>query len=96
MSRQQPKTEDYMRNMALAVVAGQAGCSTLVVVFAALFAGLYLDSHLGTRPLFTIGLLVASVPISLYAMVRLILSSVAAIVQPESAEAPEDKLDPSS
>ena len=95
MSRQQPKTEDYMRNLALAVVAGQAGCSTLIVVFVALFAGLYLDAHLGTRPLFTIGLLVASVPVSLYAMVRLVLSSVAAIVPPKPPESSEDEPDPS-
>ncbi len=96
MSRQQPKTEDYMRNMALAVVAGQAGCSTLVVVLGALFVGLYLDSHLGTRPILTIGLLIVSVPVSLYAMVRLILSSVAAIVHPEPPATPEDKPDSSS
>ncbi len=81
-----------MRNLALAVVAGQAGCSTLVVVFVALFAGLYLDAHLGTRPLFTIGLLVASVPVSLYAMVRLVLSSVATMVH---TEPPKDKPDAS-
>ncbi len=90
MSHQQPKTENYMRNMALAVVAGQAGCSTLLVVFGALFAGMYLDAHLGTRPLFTIGLLVASVPVSLYAMVRLVLSSVSAIVQPEPSDDERD------
>ena len=64
---------DYLRNMALATVAGQAGCSTLVFIFLALFGGLYLDSQLDTHPIFTIGLVLVSIPVSLYAMVRMVL-----------------------
>jgi F0F1-type ATP synthase assembly protein I len=70
---------EYMRNMALATVAGQAGCSTLVMIFLALFGGLYLDSRLGTHPVFTIGLVMASIPVSLYAMVRMVLAAVSHI-----------------
>lgn len=55
-------------NLTLAVVAGQAGCLTLVIVLVALFGGLWLDSRLQTRPLFTVGLMVASVPITLVTM----------------------------
>jgi hypothetical protein len=73
---------DYIRNLALASVAGQAGCLTVALVFMALFAGLFLDSRLDTHPVFTIGLVIASVPLSLYAMVRMMLSSVAAIKHP--------------
>jgi hypothetical protein len=70
---------DYMRNLALATVAGQSGCLTVILIFAGLFGGMYLDSRLNTHPIFTIGLVLAAVPVSLYAMVRLMLSAIAAI-----------------
>ncbi|MBN1203131.1 MAG: AtpZ/AtpI family protein [Anaerolineae bacterium] len=78
MDNRKPQA-DYMQNMALATVAGQAGCVTIVLIIGALFAGMYLDTQLDTHPLFTLGLILVSVPVSLYAMVRLMLSSVAAI-----------------
>jgi hypothetical protein len=77
MGKQQPN--DYMRNLALASLAGQAGCVTVVLIFAALFAGLFLDAQLGTRPVFTLGLILMSVPLSLFVMVRLMLSSVSSM-----------------
>lgn len=70
---------DYVRNLALATVAGQSGCMTVILIFAGLFGGMYLDSRLNTHPLFTIGLVLLAIPVSLYAMVRLMLSSIAAI-----------------
>lgn len=81
-----PKPDYYMRNLTLASVAGQAGCITVIVIFAALFGGMFLDSRLDTRPVLTIGLVLASVPVSLYAMVRVMLSSVAAIQQPPQSK----------
>ena len=78
--RMDPKINpDYSRNLALASVAGQAGCLTVIIVFMALFGGMFLDSRLDTHPVFTIGLVLLSVPVSLYAMIRLMLSSVALI-----------------
>jgi hypothetical protein len=44
------------------------GCLTLIIVLAALFGGLWLDSYFNTRPMFTVGLMVASVPVTLVAM----------------------------
>ncbi len=82
---------DYVRNMALASVAGQAGCMTVVLIFMALFAGMFLDSRLDTHPVFTIGFVLLSVPVSLYAMIRLMLSSVAAI---KPAPPPPDESSP--
>jgi F0F1-type ATP synthase assembly protein I len=58
--------------MALAAVAGQVGCLTVVIVVVAAFGGLWLDSQFGTRPLFTIGLLLAAVPVTLIAMFWLV------------------------
>jgi hypothetical protein len=54
--------------MTLAAVAGQVGCLTIVFIGAALLAGMWLDNLLDTRPLFIVGLLLASVPVTLIAM----------------------------
>ncbi len=58
----------YAFNLTLAAVAGQVGCLTLFIVLAALFGGLWLDNQFDTRPLFTIILMVASVPVTLVLM----------------------------
>jgi len=58
----------YTFNLTLAAVAGQVGCLTLLIVLAALFGGLWLDNHLDTRPVVTIILMIASVPITLVMM----------------------------
>ncbi|MCZ2097635.1 MAG: AtpZ/AtpI family protein [Anaerolineae bacterium] len=79
LSMSQNRQSEYVRNLALAAVAGQAGCLSVVLIFMALFAGLFLDARLNTHPVFTIGLVLVSVPLSLYAMIRLMLSSVGAI-----------------
>jgi F0F1-type ATP synthase assembly protein I len=55
-------------NLTLAVVAGQVGCLTLVIVLVALFGGLWLDNLFGTRPWLTVILMVGSVPVTLVAM----------------------------
>ena len=66
------RSRQYAINMTLAGVAGQVGCLTLLIVFVALFAGLGLDRLLNTRPLFTLILLIGSVPLTLYLMFRIV------------------------
>jgi F0F1-type ATP synthase assembly protein I len=70
MTDQPDKTNRALRikNLALAGMAGQVGCLTLVIVLGAVFLGLWLDSILGTRPWFTLGLVVVSIPVSLITM----------------------------
>ncbi len=51
-------------NQAVIVVAGQVGCLTFLIILAALILGLLLDQLLQTRPLFTILLMVASMPLT--------------------------------
>jgi F0F1-type ATP synthase assembly protein I len=87
----QRNNPDYVRNLALASVAGQAGCTTVILVFLALFAGMWLDAQLDTHPVFTVGLILVAVPISLYAMIRLMLSSVASLnlAPPKPAARPD-------
>jgi len=60
--------------MALAGIVGQVGCLTLVIIAVALGLGLWLDSQFQTKPLFALALVLASVPVTLYLMVRVVLS----------------------
>ena len=46
-------------------LGAQVGCITLLIVVAALAGGLWLDKVLDSKPLFTIVLIVGSVPLSL-------------------------------
>jgi hypothetical protein len=73
-------SQTRLNNLALAAIAGQAGCVTLVIVLAALFIGLWLDSQFGRRGPFTFGLLCLSVPVSLYLMLRLTIGAINRIV----------------
>lgn len=67
------------RNLWVAALAAQVGFLTLVIILAAVLGGLALDARLGTRPWFTIGLLLASIPISLILMVFITRKTVARI-----------------
>lgn len=55
-------------NMTIVALVGQVGCLTLVIVLGSVFAGLWLDNRFDTRPWFTIGLVLASIPVSLVVM----------------------------
>lgn len=59
-------------NMALLGVVG-VGCLTVVVVGVAVFAGLWLDNQFQTKPFLTIILVLASVPVTLYLIFRVVL-----------------------
>ncbi len=79
-------------NLTLAAVAGQVGCLTLVVIFIALFGGLWLDNYLQTRPLFTILFLVGSIPVTLVAMFWVVRKATAQIkpVSEDSTDSQEE------
>ncbi len=66
-------------NVTIAIVTGQVGFLTLIIVLAAVFGGLALDNHFHTRPIITIVLLIASIPISVLAMLKLVRSAIARI-----------------
>jgi len=68
LDQQKPKPARYAYNLTLAAVAGQVGCITVVIIALALLAGLWLDAQFGTRPLFLVGLLLSSVPVTLITM----------------------------
>jgi MFS-type transporter involved in bile tolerance (Atg22 family) len=59
-------------NFTLAAVVGQVGCLTLVIVLAALFGGMWLDSYFDTRPMITVGLMIVSIPVTLLVMLLIV------------------------
>ena len=52
----------------LIVMVGQVGCLTLIIILASVFGGLWLDNTFGTKPVFTLVLLFAGIPISVLVM----------------------------
>lgn len=80
MTENKPKTPPPVLPMGKVLAQGstigvQAGCISLILVLMALGGGVLLDRVFNTKPLFVLGLLLLSVPISLYAMVRSVLAS---------------------
>jgi len=55
-------------NTLLIVVVGQVGCLTLVVILLSVVGGLWLDNVFGTKPIFTLILLFAGIPLSVILM----------------------------
>ena len=76
-----PQSDDSSRrqkifNLTLAGVTAQVGCLTLIVILAAVFGGIWLDNHFATKPWFTVGLLIASIPLSLGGMFLVVRTAV--------------------
>lgn len=63
-------------NALLASVVGQVGCLIVFIIFIALGVGMALDKFLGTTAIFTVLLMVGSVPVALYLTVRMSLTAV--------------------
>jgi hypothetical protein len=55
-------------NTLLIVMVGQVGCLTLVIILASVFGGLWLDKTFDTKPVFTLALLFAGIPVSVLVM----------------------------
>ena len=55
----------------LIVMVGQVGCLTLIIIIASVFGGLWLDQTFGTKPVFTLVLLLAGIPVSVLVMIAL-------------------------
>jgi hypothetical protein len=72
-----PPTQDFQpENLALAVagVLLQVGCLTVIILLAALGGGLLLDTRFNSRPLFTLVLVLGSIPVTVYLLFRIVLS----------------------
>jgi len=85
----------YIFNLTLAAVAGQVGFLTLCIIFVALFGGLWMDKRFDTKPLFTVMLMLLSVPVTLVMMfwvVRNATARIRAIPPKKTPPAEEPKL----
>ena len=61
----------------MALVAGQIGFVVVAIVLIGLVAGIGLDRLLGSKPLFTVLLVIGSGPVSLYVVMRVAMNAVA-------------------
>lgn len=66
---QSKKNRTNLINTILIVMIGQVGCLTLVVIVLSVFGGLWLDNYFGTKPIITLGLLFAGIPVSVIIMI---------------------------
>jgi len=57
---------------ALTITVVGVAVITIVVIFIALFAGMWLDGLLHSRPAFTIALVIISIPMTIILMLRLV------------------------
>ena len=83
-------------NLTLAAVTAQVGCLTLVIILGAVFGGLWLDAQYQTKPWFTVGLLIASIPVSLtiiFFVVRLTLNKLKENVEKQQQELKQKEAD---
>ncbi|MBI5669978.1 MAG: hypothetical protein HZC41_18445 [Chloroflexi bacterium] len=79
---EEPKPPSRINNLSLTGIAGLAGCFITVMVIAALLIGLWLDARFGLRGPFTVGLVLLSVPVTLWMVVRVVLGLVRAVQPP--------------
>ena len=56
-------------NTLLIVMIGQVGCLTLVIILASVLGGLWLDKIFNTKPILTLVLLFAGIPVSILVMI---------------------------
>ena len=77
MTQSDKNRQNGMISNLLIVVIGQVGCLTLVVILASVFGGLWLDKIFGTKPVFTLVLLFAGIPLSVLLMLYVSRKSLA-------------------
>ena len=70
--RQDKNNHQYAKNLTFAGVAGLAGLITLLIVIVAMLLGIWLDRLLDTNHGFTIGLILGSVPLTVFVMLRFV------------------------
>lgn len=76
-------------NTLLIVLIGQMGCLTLLVIALSVLAGLWLDNSFHTKPIFTLVLLLAGVPVSLVLMLYVARKSVERFKSQQAAPGPK-------
>ena len=76
-------------NTLLIVMIGQVGCLTLVIILASVFGGLWLDTRFNTKPVFTLALLFAGIPVSVLVMLSVARRTLARLKDQAEKESKE-------
>ena len=69
MTQSEQKGRSILTNL-LIVLIGQVGCLTLIIIMLSVFGGLWLDKTFDTKPVFTLALLFAGIPVSVLVMLN--------------------------
>ncbi|MEZ0394980.1 MAG: AtpZ/AtpI family protein [Anaerolineales bacterium] len=83
------KGQDEFRTAVTMTVVWVAGL-TLAVIFLALFAGILLDKFLNTKPVFTVLLMVASIPLTIYLTFKVVRRATGRLQPAASKKNPEE------
>lgn len=89
---EQPDRKSALRslNLTLAAVTGQVGCLTVLIILAAFFIGRWLDNRFDSDALFTIILMVGSIPVTLVVMFWVVRSVTARFAKPPADNSKDD------
>lgn len=79
-------------NTLLIVMVGQVGCLTLIIILASVFGGLWLDKTFDTKPVFTLALLFAGIPVSVLVMLVVARRTLARLKEQAEEEKDSDIL----
>jgi len=86
MRNQSKEMKNRIHNLTLAIISAQAGCATLIIITIALVLGAWLGSLLGQRGLCIFGMVILSVPVSLYVMLWIAMRAVNLHIRAKSTE----------
>lgn len=88
-----PRQDQASLSLTLVSLISQSGCVTLVIIAMALVTGLWLDGRFDSKPLFTLLLVLGSVPVTLYLMVRMLTSGLARLQSGKGETAPSAEME---
>ncbi len=89
MSGPKDNNQSNFRSAVTITVIGVA-VITFVVILAALFAGLWIDRLLSTKPIFTIGLVIISIPVTILLMLWLVKTATRRLKPPQTQPSAEE------
>jgi F0F1-type ATP synthase assembly protein I len=90
MNQPKGKGQDEFKTAVTLTVLWVAGL-TLVTIFLALLAGMWLDKILNTKPWLTIAFILISIPVTLYLTVRVVRTATARIQPDKKKEILEEE-----
>jgi F0F1-type ATP synthase assembly protein I len=90
MNQSGKKQQDEFRAAVTMTIIWVAGL-TLVIIFGALFAGMFLDRLLESKPLFTIVLTIVSIPFTIFGTFRIVKAASSRIQPAEKKEISEEE-----